>query len=56
MTVSLNYAEIKWNPERVVNIKPFTNKFNWKFINYPAKIDDCKTFEKNNLTSALKIL
>ena len=56
MTVSLNYAEIKWNPERVVNIKPFTNKFNWKFINYPAKIDDCKTFEKNNLTIALKIL
>ena len=37
-------------------MEPFTNKFNWKFINYPAKIDDCKTFEKNNLTIALKIL
>ena len=32
-TVSLNYNEIKWNPERVSNIKPFINKYNWKGIN-----------------------
>ena len=55
-TVALNYEEIKWNPERVSNIKPFINKYNWKGINYPSKIDDWKTFEKNNLTIALNIL
>ena len=38
--VALNYEEIKWNPERVSNIKPFMNKYNWKGINYPSKVDD----------------
>ena len=44
---ALNYEKkIKWNPERVSNIKPFINKFNWEKINYPSKIDDWKKFEK----------
>ena len=25
---ALNYEEIKWNPERISNIKPFINKYN----------------------------
>ena len=37
-------------------IKPFINKYNWKGINYPAKIDYWKTFDKNNPTIALNIL
>ena len=37
VTVSLNYAEIKWNAENVSNIKPFINKHKWKGINYPSK-------------------
>ena len=28
-TVALNYREIKRNPERVSNIEPFINKYNW---------------------------
>ena len=28
VTVALNYEEIKWNSERVSNIKPFINKYN----------------------------
>ena len=52
-TVVLNYEEIKWNPERVSNIKPFVNKDNWEEMSYPSKIDDWKTFEKNNPTIAL---
>ena len=40
VAVALNYEEIKWNPERVLNIKPSLNKYNWKGINYPSKIDD----------------
>ena len=39
-TVALNYEEIKSNPEKVSKIKPFINKYNWKGINYPSKIDD----------------
>ena len=52
----LNYEEIESHPERVSNIKPFINKYSWKGINYPSKLDYWKTFEKNNPTIALKIL
>ena len=55
-SVALNYREIESHPERVSNIKPFINKYNWKGINYPLKIDDSKTFEKNNPIIALNIL
>ena len=56
VTVALNYEEINWNPESVSNITPLINKYNWKGINYPTKIDDWKTFEKNDPTIALNIL
>ena len=35
-TVVLNYEEIKWNPERVSNIKSFLNKDNWEKMSYPS--------------------
>ena len=40
VTVALNYGEIKSHVEKVSNIKPFINKYNWKGINYPSKMDD----------------
>ena len=40
VTVALNYEEIESFPERTPNIRPFPNKYNWKGINYPSKIDD----------------
>ena len=55
-TVASNSEEIKQNSERVSNIKLFINECNWKGINYPSKIDDQKTFEKNNPTIAFNIL
>ena len=55
-TVALNYKEIKWNPEKVSNIKQFLNKYDLEEINYPSKADDWKTFEKNDPKIALKIL
>ena len=55
-TIALNYREIESHFERVSNVKPFINKYNWKGINYPSKIDDWKIFEKNNQTIALNIL
>ena len=55
-SVALNYEEIESHPERVSNIKPLINIYNRKGINYLSKIDNWKTFEKNNLTIALNIL
>ena len=49
-TVPLNHEEGESHPEKVSNIKLFISKYNWKGINYPSKIDDWKTFEKNNPT------
>ena len=56
VTAVLNYGQIELHPERVSNIKPFINKYNWKGINYPSKIDEWKTFAKNNPAIALNIL
>ena len=56
INVALTFREIESHPERFSNIKPFINKYNWEGINYPSKIDDWKTFEKNNPIIALNIL
>ena len=56
VTVALNYEVNESHPERVSNMKPFINKYNWERINYPSKTDHWKTFEKNNPTIALNIL
>ena len=37
-TTALNFDEIKKGPQRVLNIKPFINNFNWEGMNYPSKI------------------
>ena len=42
--------------QKVSNTEPFLNEYKWKRIDYPSKTDDCKTFEKNNLTIALNNL
>ena len=34
-TVALNSDKIKKVPQRVLDIKPFTNKYNWDGIKYP---------------------
>ena len=56
VTVALNYREIELHLERVSNIKPFIKKYKMKGINYQSKIDNWKTFEKNNRTIALNFL
>ena len=54
--VALNYRKIKWKPERVVNIEPFINEYNWDGIRYPSEMEDWKNFERNYLTIALNVL
>ena len=56
MSVALNHKEIKRDPQRISKINSFTNKYSWNGIKYLPKIDDCKTFEKNNPTVALNIM
>ena len=56
LTVALNYRKVKWNWDRVSNIKTFINNYNWKVINHLTKIDHWKTFAKNNPTIAPNIL
>ena len=45
--VLLNHGEIKWNPERVSNIKLFINKCSWEEIKYTTNTDDWKRFGQN---------
>ena len=56
ITVALNHQNIENYPERISNIKPFIDKYNWKGIDFPAGIKDWKKFERNNKTIALNIL
>ena len=50
--VTLNHEEINRHQQRVSNVRSLINKYNCKGINYPSKIDDWKTFEKNSPTIA----
>ena len=36
LTVALNHQNIENHPERVSNIKPFINQYNWEGIDFPA--------------------
>ena len=58
ITVALNHQNIESHPERISNIKPFIDQYNWKGIEFPAGIRDWKKFEfeQNNKTIALNIL
>ena len=51
--ITLNHQNIKNHPERIRNIAPFVDQYNWQDINFPAGIKDWKKFEKNNETIAL---
>ena len=56
LTVALSYEQIKDHPERISKIKPFTDKYNWKEIDFPSHSKDWKKFESNNKSTALNIL
>ena len=46
--MSLNHEQIKSHPQRISNIKPFTDQYNWKETDFPSHIKDWKKFESNN--------
>ena len=53
---ALNHQKIENHPERISNIKPFIDRYNWKGIDFPVGTKDWKTFEQNNNTIVLNIL
>ena len=56
IAAALKHQEIGNHPERISNIKPFIDKYNWKGIDFPAGAKDWEKFEKNNKEVALNIL
>ena len=47
---------MKNHPEKISNINPFINQYNWEDIDFPAEIKEWKRFERNNTTIAPNIL
>ena len=37
---AINYQTIKTNPERISNLKPYINKYNWEGIELPSEPTD----------------
>ena len=56
LTVALNYQNLKSNSERMPNLKPFINRYDWKEIDFTSHEKVWKKFESNNKTIALNIL
>ena len=40
LTVALIHDQIKKDPQRISKIKPFTDQYNWKEINFPSHSKD----------------
>ena len=55
ITLALNLDKINKNSQRISEIKPFIEEYNWKNIDFPSTSKDWKKFELNNEV-ALNIL
>ena len=55
ITTELNYEQIKSHLERISKIKPFTNQYNQKKIDFPSHKKDWKKFESINKSIALNV-
>ena len=52
----MNHQNIKNHPERIANLAPFKDKYNFMDINFPVGIKAWKLLEKNKDPVALNIL
>ena len=53
--LALNFDKINKHPQRISKIKPFTDQYNWKYIDFPSTSKDWRKLESNN-EIALNIL
>ena len=56
IAVALNHEQIQIHPERISNIKPIIDWYNWQETEFPSHKKDWKNFELNNISIALNIL
>ena len=56
IVAALNHQKITNHSERMINLKPFINNYNWNDLQFPAGHKDYSAFEKNNSEIALNIL
>ena len=56
VVAALHHAEIDSHPERIENLEPFINRYNWDGITFPTQINQWSKFEKQNPAIALNIL
>ena len=56
ITAELNHQNTENHPERILNITPFIDQYNWEGIDFPVGIKDWKKFERDDKTIALNIL
>ena len=56
ITAALNHQNIQNHPEKIKNIAPFIDQYNFEDIDFPAGIKDWKKLEQNNKTIAYNIL
>ena len=55
ITVALNHQNIENRPERISDIKLFTNQYSWKDIDIKAHQKDRKEFKQEDLKTLRKI-
>ena len=48
ITASMNYQNINFHPERISELEPFIDNYNWKDIEYPSHSKGWKKCEQNN--------
>ena len=56
LTVALNDKQIGKDPERILKIKPFKNKYTWAKINFLSEKGNWKKFQEDNVAIALNVL
>ena len=56
LTVTLNYQNIKKEPQRISKIKHFVDQYTWIEIDFPSNSKEWKNFELNNKSIALNVL
>ena len=48
MIAALRWTDIKSHPERISNLREFSNDYDWSGLKFPVSIKDINIFEMNN--------
>ena len=48
MIAALRWTDIKSHPERISNLREFSNDYDWSGLKFPVSIKDINVFEMNN--------